>query len=160
MYTDQSRAERCGRTIRSRILRSDDSESSQHYTPPPVLKSELDDDGAKKSDSDNPPGYSESTRLPTVPSYSESNENYPPRCNLPYIHPPAYSNQQPPPSQQDSEASNDLHMQPDDTDSQTSLIINDSQPHEEHQVNRCQVFACAIHLRTSMSSYLAIILVL
>ena len=97
MYTDQSRAEKYGRTIRSRILRSDDSESSQHYTPPPVLKSELDDDGAKESDSDNPPGYSESTRLPTVPSYSESNENCPPRCNLPYICPPAYSNQQPPP---------------------------------------------------------------
>ncbi len=142
MYTDQSRAERYGSTIRSRNLRSVVSESSQHYTPPPVLKSEVDDDdddGVYESDSDNPPGYSESTRLPTIPSYSESNENGPPRYNLPDIRPPAYSNQQPPPSQQDSEAINDLHTQPDDSDSQNNLIINDSQPHEEHQVNRCQI---------------------
>ncbi|XP_064398903.1 uncharacterized protein LOC135345408 isoform X2 [Halichondria panicea] len=132
----QSRAERYGSTIRSRNLRSVVSESSQHYTPPPVLKSEVDDDdddGVYESDSDNPPGYSESTRLPTIPSYSESNENGPPRYNLPDIRPPAYSNQQPPPSQQDSEAINDLHTQPDDSDSQNNLIINDSQPHEEHQ---------------------------
>ncbi len=133
MYTDQSRAERNGCTIRSTNLRSDVS--------PPVLKSEVDDDdGVYESDFDNPPEYSESTRLlPTVPSYSKSNENCPPRYNLSCIRPPAYSNQQPPPSQQDSEATNDLHTQPDDSDSQTILIINDSQPHEEHQVNRCQI---------------------
>ncbi len=137
MYTDQSRAERYGSTIRSRNLRSDNSEPSQHYTPLPVLKSELDDDN--DDETNNPPEYSESTRLL---SYLESNENGPPRYNLPDIRPPAYitnCNQQPPASQQDSEAINDLHTQPDDSDSQNSLIINYSQPHEEHQVNRCQI---------------------
>ncbi len=138
MYTDQSRAERYGSTIRSRNFRSDDSEPNQ---PLSVLKSEPDDDDDETTEHSNPPEYSESTRPSTIPTYLESNENCPPRCNLPYNHPPAYSNQQPPPSQQDSEASNDLHMQPHDSDSQTTLIINDSQPHEEHQVNRCQVFA-------------------
>ena len=140
MYTDQSRVERHGSTIRSRNLRSDNSEPSQHYTPPPVLKSKLDDDN--DDETNNPPEYSESTRLSTVPTYLESNENGPPRYNLPYIRPPAYitnCNQQPPASQQDSEAINNLHTQPDDSDSQTTLISNDSQPHEEHQVNRCQV---------------------
>ena len=102
-YTDQSRAERYGRTIRSRNLRSDDSEPDQQYT-------SIDQTKNSKA--------SECIKNPTIP------EKNPPTYNPPRS--PAKTSLQ---RQSIPRGSiSDLHTQPNDSD--LDGLINSKRKHQ------------------------------